>query len=91
MGVLFAEQSYLWLPIIYLKARKFALLFTLGSLSMLAAMALLRGPTAFCRHLLSSSRVLFIVVYLATMIGTLYCAMGLRKTVPTIICASAQA
>eukprot|EP00045_Choanoeca_perplexa_P016513 m.224081 g.224081 ORF g.224081 m.224081 type:complete len:209 (-) comp17281_c0_seq3:2301-2927(-) len=82
--------GYLWVPILYLKARKFSLIFTLGSVLSLMAMAMLRGPKAFTKYLFSGPRAWLVVIYLVAIVATLYCAMGLRRTVPTLVTASGQ-
>jgi len=43
----------LYIPVIYVKARKFALLFTLGSLLIIFSLSMFRGPGAFVKHLMS--------------------------------------
>lgn len=78
------------LPVIYIKGRKFSLLFSLGSLFVLAALSMLRGPAAFFYHLIAKERLPLTVAYIAALVLTLYCAMGLRRTLPTVIAATLQ-
>lgn len=78
------------LPVVYLKSRKFSLLFSLGSLFVLGALAMLRGPAAFVAHLMGRDRWPLSLLYLTSVFATLYCAMGLRRSLPTLFTAACQ-
>eukprot|EP00049_Salpingoeca_infusionum_P000402 m.39683 g.39683 ORF g.39683 m.39683 type:complete len:223 (-) comp10341_c0_seq1:117-785(-) len=82
--------AYLVAPFILIKARKFSLLFSLGSLLLLGSFAALRGPYTFFKHLITGRKALITVAYLVSLFATLYCAMYLRRVIPTVICASAE-
>lgn len=56
VGVLFMFLAFLTLPLLVFAPSKFALLFTMGSLCFLAALALLRGVSALSKHLIEPSR-----------------------------------
>ncbi|XP_015459735.2 vesicle transport protein SFT2C [Astyanax mexicanus] len=75
----------LYAPLLLLKARKFALLWSLGSLFALLGAAVLRGPSK-----LLGSPSPGAVVYLCALAGTLYAAMGLHSTALTAIGALVQ-
>lgn len=75
----------LYAPLLLLRARKFALLWSLGSLCALAAAALLRGPARLLREPGRGS-----LLYLGALGGTLYAALGLRSTFLTALGAAAQ-
>lgn len=75
----------LYAPLLLLRARKFALLWSLGSLCALGAAALLRGPSRLLRE---PSR--GFLLYLGALGGTLYAALGLRSTVLTALGAAVQ-
>lgn len=75
----------LYAPLLLLRARKFALLWSLGSLCALLAAALLRGPSRLLRE---PSRVS--LLYALALGGTLYAALGLRSTALTALGAAAQ-
>uniref|UniRef100_A0A8C5PIC6 Vesicle transport protein n=1 Tax=Leptobrachium leishanense TaxID=445787 RepID=A0A8C5PIC6_9ANUR len=77
--------SALYLPLLLLRARKFAMLWSLGSLLGLAASALIRGPSRLLREPEPCS-----ALYLLTLAGTLYAALGLRSTGLTLLGAAAQ-
>ncbi|XP_071422082.1 vesicle transport protein SFT2C [Pithys albifrons albifrons] len=72
-------------PLLLLRGRRFALLWSLGSLCALGAAALLRGPAALLRE-----RGRGAALYLAALCGTLYAALGLRSTALTLLGAAAQ-
>ncbi|XP_074689673.1 vesicle transport protein SFT2C [Strix aluco] len=75
----------LYAPLLLLRARKFALLWSLGSLCALAAAALLRGPARLLREPSRGS-----LLFLGALGGTLYAALGLRSTLLTVLGATAQ-
>ncbi|NXF36929.1 SFT2C protein, partial [Nyctibius bracteatus] len=70
----------LYAPLLLLRARKFALLWSLGSLCALGAAALLRGPARLLREPSRGS-----LLYLGALGGTLYAALGLRSTLLTAL------
>ncbi|XP_074860667.1 vesicle transport protein SFT2C [Carettochelys insculpta] len=75
----------LYAPLLLLRARKFALLWSLGSVFALGAAGLLRGPSRFLREPSRGS-----LLYLGALGGTLYAALGLRSTLLTALGAAAQ-
>ncbi|XP_078061771.1 vesicle transport protein SFT2C-like [Mustelus asterias] len=90
MGLLCFSLSALYAPFMLLKARKFALLFTLGSLFVLAGLALLRGPYNQLRQLLSRDQLPFTAAYLGSLFATLYSALSLQSTALTTVAATFQ-
>lgn len=83
-------QAVMYLPVVYLKARKFALLFNLGSILVFASLAMLRGPKAFLGHMLSHGNLGFTAAYLLCTIATLYAAMHIQSTILTAACAAGE-
>ncbi|XP_061695373.1 vesicle transport protein SFT2C [Syngnathoides biaculeatus] len=79
--------SALYAPLLLLYARKFALLWSLGSAFAIASAAVLRGPGRMAAGLTSSPGV---AVYLCALGGTLYAALGLHSTALTALGAAAQ-
>ncbi|KAM7160514.1 vesicle transport protein SFT2C [Macrochelys suwanniensis] len=75
----------LYAPLLLLRARKFALLWSLGSAFALGAAGFLRGPSRLLREPSRGS-----VLYLGALAGTLYAALGLRSTLLTALGAAAQ-
>eukprot|EP01137_Pigoraptor_chileana_P015440 Opistho-2@71371 len=90
MCVICFSLAFLYLPMLVLKARKFVLLYTLGSVFTICSFALLQGPWTYAKHLFSGDRVLFTVAYFATLVGTLYSALSLQSTILTIAFACIQ-
>ncbi|XP_035491144.1 vesicle transport protein SFT2C [Scophthalmus maximus] len=79
--------SALYAPLLLLYARKFALLWSLGSLFAIAAAAVLRGPSRLVSGLPTSPGA---AVYLCALGGTLYAALSLHSTVLTALGAALQ-
>lgn len=79
--------SFFFIPLFF---GKFAATFTLGSVLILVSIALLRGPLAHMKHMLSRERLPFTISYVGSMALTLYSALGLRKSLLTIIFAIIQ-
>lgn len=65
VGVLFMFLAFLTLPLLVFAPSKFALLFTMGSLCFLSALALLRGVVALFRHLVEPTRLVLAAYKLA--------------------------
>ncbi|CAI5677117.1 unnamed protein product [Oreochromis niloticus] len=79
--------SALYAPLLLLYARKFALLWSLGSVFAIAAAAVLRGPSRLAAGLPTSPGA---AVYLCALGGTLYAALSLHSTVLTALGAALQ-
>ncbi|XP_061862203.1 vesicle transport protein SFT2C [Colius striatus] len=75
----------LYAPLLPLRARKFGLLWSLGSLCALGAAALLRGPARLLREPGRAS-----LLYAAGLGGTLYAALALRSALLTALGAAVQ-
>jgi len=90
MGILCFSLSAIYIPVLILKARKFALLFTLGSLFFNLSFAFLWGPLAHLKHMVSRDRVCLTITYGLTLFGTLYCALHLQSTPLTVLGAVGQ-
>ncbi|XP_059470037.1 uncharacterized protein LOC132193409 [Neocloeon triangulifer] len=90
MGLFCFGLSLLYLPVLVLKARKFALLFTMGSVFSMASFSFLWGLTAHWHHLTSRERLPFSACYLASLIATIYFSMMVQSTPLTCLCAVLQ-
>eukprot|EP00088_Acartia_fossae_P005880 TRINITY_DN12666_c0_g1_i1.p1 TRINITY_DN12666_c0_g1~~TRINITY_DN12666_c0_g1_i1.p1 ORF type:complete len:227 (+),score=21.47 TRINITY_DN12666_c0_g1_i1:105-785(+) len=90
LGIICFGLASAYIPFIVLKARKFSLLFSLGSLFTITSFSFLYGPWNHVRHLFSKDRLPFTLIYFLSLAGTLYFAMGLQSTVLTCIAAVAQ-
>uniref|UniRef100_UPI00358F7998 vesicle transport protein SFT2C isoform X1 n=1 Tax=Myxine glutinosa TaxID=7769 RepID=UPI00358F7998 len=80
----------LYAPFILLKARKFALLYSLGSVFVISSFSLLWGPVNHMRHLCSSQRLPFTSAYFGSMFLTLYAALWVKSTALTAVGAVVQ-
>ncbi|EDV23876.1 uncharacterized protein TRIADDRAFT_57527 [Trichoplax adhaerens] len=72
-------QAAFLMPFLVLRARKFALLFTLGSLFTIGSFSMLWGPVNHLKHLFSSERLTFTLTYFLSLFVTLYAALIVRK------------
>jgi len=82
--------SLLPTPVFLATPRKFAILWTLGSVLFLASWAVMMGPIVYLQHLLSGSRLPFTAAYFGTIALTLYFSIGLHSTFLTLIAAVLQ-
>ncbi|KAF2145548.1 uncharacterized protein K452DRAFT_283902 [Aplosporella prunicola CBS 121167] len=73
-----------------LKPRKFAILWTMGSVLALASWAVMMGPMQYVQHLLSGPRLPFTAAYFGTIALTLFFAIGLHSTFLTLVSSIAQ-
>ncbi|XP_060083918.1 uncharacterized protein LOC132563182 [Ylistrum balloti] len=90
MGTFCFSLASLYIPLLLLKARKFAVLYSLGSVFIISSFSLLWGPMNHIKHLCSVERMPFTVAYFGTMVATLYFSLWVRSTIFTVICAVAQ-
>lgn len=90
LGTFCLSIASLYIPFLLLKARKFALLYTLGSLFIIGSFSCLWGPRKHFQHLIAVERLPFTVSYFVTMLGTIYCAAWMKSTFFTVIFASSQ-
>jgi len=90
MGVFCFVMAGFIAPFMLLKARKFVLLYTMGSLFTIGSFSLLWGPVNHVKHLCSFGRLPFTAAYFGSMFATLYMAMILKSTVLTAVCAVVQ-
>ncbi|XP_058808889.1 uncharacterized protein LOC131674309 [Phymastichus coffea] len=90
MGILCFCLSAIYIPVLLLKARKFALLYTLGSTFFLISFGFLWGPMNYIKSLFSAERRYFSIIYIISLTGTLYFALHLQSTSLTVLCAVLQ-
>ncbi|KAI5819814.1 Got1/Sft2-like family-domain-containing protein [Pyronema omphalodes] len=77
-------------PVLSLRPRKFAVLWTVGSLLFLSSWAILQGPMNYVKHLLSTPRLPFTAAYFGSIFFTLVCALRLHSTILTLLAAICQ-
>ncbi|PAA93165.1 hypothetical protein BOX15_Mlig022203g1, partial [Macrostomum lignano] len=90
LGSLFLSLSFVFLPMLLLKARKFAILYSMGSFCLILSFSALWGPVAHFKHLVSGPRITFSAAYFSSLIGTLYCAIGLHSALAALVCCACQ-
>ncbi|XP_033763978.1 protein transport protein SFT2-like [Pecten maximus] len=90
LGTFCFSLASLYIPLLLLKARKFAVLYSLGSVFVIASFSLLWGPMNHIKHLCSVERMPFTVAYFGTMFATLYFSLWVRSTIFTVLCAVGQ-
>ncbi|WVR08941.1 hypothetical protein IAU60_006000 [Kwoniella sp. DSM 27419] len=89
-GIACFGVAFLFLPILAIKPRKFALAFTLGSLLFMLGFAILHGPWNHLKHILSTERLPFSLAYFGSLALTLFFAIGVRTTIGTLLAAIVQ-
>lgn len=77
-------------PVLSLKPRKFALLWSLGSIFFLVSFGVLQGFQAYMVHLFSSTRIIFTIVFVTSIVLTLVSSLSLKSTLLLIIFAAIQ-
>ncbi|KAI8097824.1 Got1/Sft2-like family-domain-containing protein [Gilbertella persicaria] len=87
LGIGCFALSFFFLPLF---PGKFAATFTLGSILILVSVALLRGPWAHTKHMISKERLPFTISYVGSMALTLYAAIGIRAMILTVLFAIIQ-
>ncbi|XP_014475261.1 PREDICTED: protein transport protein SFT2 [Dinoponera quadriceps] len=90
LGLLCFCLSAIYIPVLLLKARKFALLYSLGSLFFLTSFCFLWGPMSYTKSLFTAEKRCFTLSYFTTLAGTLYFALHLQSTPLTVFCAVLQ-
>jgi len=78
------------LPVLAMKPRKFATIWTLASLLFVISFGVLQGPVNYTYHLVSPGRIWFTVAYFGSIIVTLIASLGLHSTVLTVIAVVVQ-
>jgi len=77
-------------PVLSLRPRKFAVLWTVGSLLFLSSWAILQGPVNYAKHLLSAPRLPFTAAYFGSIGLTLFSSISLHSTILTMLAAICQ-
>ncbi|XP_055544368.1 uncharacterized protein LOC129729656 [Wyeomyia smithii] len=90
LGVFCMIVSTFYIPVLILKARKFALLYTLGSIFFIMSFSFLSGFGAMFRQTFSRDRLALSISYSCCLVATLYFAMIEQSTAFTVLFAVAQ-
>lgn len=84
-GIALIALSFPYLTVLLLFPHKFAGLFSLGSISILASLAILKGPWTYFKSFLAKEKLLFSLIYLGSLFGTFYVAVIEKSFFLTII------
>eukprot|EP00812_Abedinium_dasypus_P011231 NODE_4801_length_640_cov_94.241026.p2 GENE.NODE_4801_length_640_cov_94.241026~~NODE_4801_length_640_cov_94.241026.p2 ORF type:complete len:160 (+),score=66.36 NODE_4801_length_640_cov_94.241026:56-481(+) len=90
-GLFLVMLSVNFLPLLLIAPQKFALLFTLGSMTMLSSFAVLTGPYALSAQLMQREKLPFSGAYCTSLVGTLWATLFMRSFALTAIFAFVQA
>lgn len=71
-ALFFAMAFFVGMPTLVGRPQKFALSFTLGSLTFMASFGILKGPTEHIKSIIAPDRLLFTSFYFGSMFLTLY-------------------
>ncbi|KAF7320901.1 Protein transport protein SFT2 [Mycena chlorophos] len=84
--------AFLTLPFLFLpgRPRKFALSFSLGSMLVMFGFSLLIGPVNHAKHLITTERLPFTLVYFSSLGLTIYFAVGLQSYLGSLVCSVIQ-
>ncbi|EER30858.1 conserved hypothetical protein [Candida tropicalis MYA-3404] len=77
-------------PVLSLKPRKFALLWSIGSILFLVSFGVLQGFQAYMVHLFSGTRIIFTIGFGASIILTIVSSVALKSTLLSILFAAIQ-
>lgn len=90
IGIFFLVVSTFYIPVLVLKARKFAMLYSMASMSFILGFGFLSGFMAMLRHMLSKERMWVSISYLACLVATLYFSIVQQSTALTVLFAVTQ-
>lgn len=90
MGTFFLVVSTFYIPVLVLKARKFALLYTMASVFYIMAFGFLSGFATMVKQMFSKDRMWVSISYIGCLLATLYFAMIHQSTPLTALFAVAQ-
>ncbi|KAL9002168.1 MAG: hypothetical protein Q9188_004885 [Gyalolechia gomerana] len=77
-------------PVLSVRPRKFAILWSMGSMLFLASWAVLMGPVQYAQHLISGPRLPFTAAYFGSITMTLIFAIKLQSTILTLLSSIVQ-
>ena len=79
LSVLFFALGFvIGMPLLTVRPQKFALSFTCGSITFMSSFAILRGPIPHLNSMLNVERLHFTIIYITSMILTLYATFNVR-------------
>merc|ERR1712113_50230 len=91
IGMMLISLSFSFLPLLPIAPQKFALLFAMGSISMLGSVAWLKGPSSFATIAMQREKLPFTLAYGLGLLGTFWATLVARSYLFTAIFAVMQA
>ncbi|XP_025415440.1 protein transport protein sft2 [Sipha flava] len=85
ISCLMFSLSALYVPVLLLKARKFAILYATGSIFAFASVSFLTGPLNHYKYVTSREKLPFMFGYITTLLGTLYFSLWMKNTPFTLL------
>ncbi|XP_020268252.1 protein transport protein sft2-like isoform X1 [Asparagus officinalis] len=90
-GIFFIFIAFtVFLPAMVLVPQKFAICFTLGCAMIVGSFFALKGPRNQLAHMLSKERIPFTLVFLGSMVGTVYVSMVLHSYILSVVFSGLQ-
>jgi hypothetical protein len=83
VGMMLITMSLSFLPLLPIAPSKFALLFSLGSMMVLASVSWLKGPAAFASAVMQRDKLPFTIAYAVGLIGTLWATIIVKSYIFT--------
>eukprot|EP01071_Lankesteria_metandrocarpae_P014753 Lankesteria_metandrocarpae@DN890_c0_g1_i1.p1 len=90
IGFAFIFLAFMFLPTIVFAPQKFALLFTLGSICMIASLVVIKGVSPLVKHLFSKKKILYSLAYFGSLFGTVYASVVTGSYLLTLLSAAIQ-
>lgn len=75
----------LLLPVLSLKPRKFALLWSMGSFLFITSFGVVRGPYTYVKHLFSKERMAFTGAFILSFIAVIYFSVVMQSSVLSVV------
>ncbi|KAL5240524.1 hypothetical protein ACI65C_007934 [Semiaphis heraclei] len=85
ISCLMFSLSALYLPVLLIKARKFAILYASGSIFAFASVSFLTGPLNHYKYVTSKEKLPFMFGYITTLLSTLYFSLWMKSTPFTLL------
>merc|ERR1712151_1023070 len=90
VGIFLISMSISFLPLLPIKPQKFSLLFAMGSMTMLGAVAWLRGFRSFAGIAIQRDKLPFSLAYASGLLGTFWATLIARSYLMTSLFAFLQ-
>ncbi|OBA28965.1 SFT2-domain-containing protein [Hanseniaspora valbyensis NRRL Y-1626] len=75
----------LLLPVLSMKPRKFALLWSMGSFLFITSFGVIRGPYTYIKHLFSRDRMVFTVAFFLSFVAVIYFSVVVQSSILSVV------